>query len=130
MNSRRITDKALTIKREQNFSASHIFESTVWLNPVPFLTEDFRNICTAFVPMLKNDVLNKIEISRCDGSFSDGDGQHLNCITEKDLGRQQKMKKSKKIFWQGKFDRKSAKKWVESKNDGLKIVAILARWNY
>ena len=40
------------------------------------------------------------------------------------------MKKSKKNFWQGKFDRKSAKKWVEIKNDGLKIVVILARWTY
>ena len=26
--------------------------------------------------------------------FMDSDGQHKNCITEKDLGRQQKMKKS------------------------------------
>ena len=61
---------------------------------------------TTLVPILTNDVLNKFEISRCDVSFSDGDGQHKNCITEKDPGRQQKMKKYEKIFWQGKFDRK------------------------
>ena len=67
--------------------------AAIGLKPVPFLAEDFRYLRAAFVPILTNDVLNKFDIYGCDGSFSDGDEQHKNCITEKDLGRQQKVKK-------------------------------------
>jgi len=36
----------------------------------------------------------------------------------------------KKIFGSGDLTRKSVEKWVETKNYGLKILAILARWTY
>jgi hypothetical protein len=41
-----------------------------------------------------------------DGPFSDSNGQHSHCITEKGFGRQPKMKKKWKNFDRVEFDRK------------------------
>ena len=41
--------------------------------------------------------LNNISVG--DGPFSDGNGQHTHCITERARGRQHKMKKSEKKRW-------------------------------
>ena len=72
MYSRRIIDKALTIKGEQNFSAGHIFQSAIRLSPVPFLAKDLGDLRATFIPMLVNSRLNGLKISLSDGSFSDG----------------------------------------------------------
>jgi len=40
------------------------------------------------------------------------------------------MKKSEKNLSRGNLTGKSVKKWVETKNHGLKIDVILARWAY
>jgi len=40
------------------------------------------------------------------------------------------MKKSKKNFGGGNLTGKSVKKWVETKNRGLKIDVILTLWRY
>jgi hypothetical protein len=45
-----------------------------------------------------------------DGSFSDSNGQHSHCITEKGFGRQPKMKKSEKNFDEVGFDRRIGQK--------------------
>ena len=42
--------------------------------------------------------LNGRRISLGDGSFSDGQGQHFNCIAERMRGRRQKMKGNEKIL--------------------------------
>ena len=51
--------ETLAFQCEQDLSASHVFETTIWLYPIPFLAEDFRNLGTPFVPMLRNSCLNK-----------------------------------------------------------------------
>ena len=45
-----------------------------------------------------------------DGPFSDSNGQHSHCITEKGFGRQPKMKKSGKNFDGVGFDRRIGQK--------------------
>jgi len=45
-----------------------------------------------------------------DGPFSDSNGQHSHCITEKRFGRQPKMKKSGKNFGGEEFDRRISQK--------------------
>ena len=65
-----------------------------------------------------------------DGPFSDSNGQHSYCITEKGFGRQPKMKKSGKIFDGVEFYRRLVKNWVETKNCGLKIDEFSACWTY
>ena len=45
-----------------------------------------------------------------DGPFSDSNGQHSHCITEKGCGRQPKMKKSGKNFDGVEFDRRIGQK--------------------
>ena len=47
----------------------------------------------AYAPVGDLD-LNNISVG--DGPFSDGNGQHTRCITERARGRQPKMKKSEK----------------------------------
>ena len=74
MFSRRIIDETLAVKRQQDFSAGHIFQAAIRLNPVPFLAKDFGDLSTAFVPVIINGSLNVFEIDWRDGSFSDGDG--------------------------------------------------------
>ena len=45
-----------------------------------------------------------------DGPFSDSNGQHSHCITEKGFGRQPKMKKSGKNFDGVELDRRISEK--------------------
>ena len=48
--------------------------------------------------------LNNISVD--DGPFSDGNGQHTHCITERARGRQPKMQKSGNNLGGVRFDRK------------------------
>ena len=63
-----------------------------------------------------------------DGPFSDSNGQHSHCITEKGFGRQPKMKKSGKILIGWNLTAKSVKIWVETINCGLKMGEFSACW--
>ena len=54
----------------------------------------------------------------------------MSGITEKNLGRHQKIKKSEKKFTRRVLTVKLVEKWVETKNLGLIIVDILIRWTY
>jgi hypothetical protein len=57
---------------------------------------------SALAPVLFYRVLDLDNINVGDGPFSDSNGQHSHCITEKGCGRQPKMKKSgKKLCWSG-----------------------------
>ena len=85
---------------------------------------------SAPAPVLIDRGLDWNDIVSGDGPFSDGQRQHDHCITEKGFGRQRKIKKSEKNFGSGDLTRKSVEKWVETKNYGLKIGAISARWTY
>jgi hypothetical protein len=61
---------------------------------------------SALTPMLICRGLNLNNISVGDDPFSDGNGQHTHCITERAQGRQPKVKKSEKNFSGVRFDRK------------------------
>ena len=61
---------------------------------------------SALTPMRINRGLDLNNISVGDGSFSDGNGQHTHCITERAQGRQPKMEKSENNFGGVRFDRK------------------------
>ena len=65
-----------------------------------------------------------------DGPFSDSNGQHSHCITEKGFGRQPKIKKVEKILMEWNLTAESVKSWVETINGGLKIDAFSAYWTY
>ena len=71
--------------------------------------------------MLINSSLDQPNISLGDDSFSNGNGQHTHCISEKNPRRQKKMHGAKKsvdrVFWMKII----VDFWVEMKNDGLKI---------
>ncbi len=49
-----------TEKCQQDFPASHIFESAVGLYPVPLLAQDSGDMGSALVPVLVNGGLNQI----------------------------------------------------------------------
>ncbi len=53
---------------------------------------------SALTPKRINRGLDLNNVSVGDGSFSDGNGQHTHCITERAQGRQPKMGKSEKNF--------------------------------
>ena len=61
---------------------------------------------SASTPMRINRGLDVNNISVSDGPFSDGNGQHTHCITERAQGRQAKMGKSEKNLGRVRFDRK------------------------
>jgi hypothetical protein len=64
-----------------------------------------------------------------DGFFSDGNGQHTHCTTERAQGRQPKMKKSEKKVGRD-LTVKLVKSLVETINCGLKICEFSACWTY
>ena len=68
---------------QQHFPAGHIFESAVGLSPIPFLAEDSGNGGTSLVPVFMDNGLNHRQIDICNGSVSDGNGQHGDCISER-----------------------------------------------
>ena len=56
---------------------------------------------SALTPMRIDRGLDLNNISVGDGPFSDGNGQHTHCITERAQGRQAKMKKMGIFRWGG-----------------------------
>ena len=104
MLSRREIDKTFAMESYQNFPTSHILETTICLNPVPFIAEDFGDLSAAFVPMVVDSSLNQPKLSLCDRPFSDSNGYYSHYIAEQKRGRQQKMHGSEKssmagIWW-------------------------------
>ena len=65
---------------------------------------------SALAPVLIDRGLDWNDIVSGDGPFSDGNGQHTHCITEKGFGRQPKMKKSGKNIDGMEFDRRIGQK--------------------
>jgi hypothetical protein len=61
---------------------------------------------STLIPKRVNRGLNLNNISVGDSPFSDGNGQHTHCITERAQGRQAKMGKSEKNLGRVRFDRK------------------------
>ena len=45
----------------------------------------------AFIPILLDSGLDQLKVGLGDGPFSDGDGQHCNCISDRNRRRQKKM---------------------------------------
>jgi len=74
MLSGREIDKTLTVEGQEDFTASHIFGKAVFLEPIPFYAEGFRDLSPAFIPVLTDSSPNKLEVVLGDGSFSDSDG--------------------------------------------------------
>ena len=101
VNSWRQGDKAFPFQCEQDFPASHIFETAVGLHPIPFSAEDFGNLSTSLGPMLVNSSLDQLNLNLGDDSFSNGNGQHAHYISEKNRRRQQKMHGPKKNWRSG-----------------------------
>ena len=81
-------------------------------------------------PVLIDRGLDWNDVVSGDGPFSDSNGQHSHCITEKGFGRQPKMKKSEKILMGCNLTEESVKNWVETKKRGLKIDEFSAYWTY
>ena len=81
---------------------------------------------SASTPMRINRGLDLNNISVSDDSFSNGNGQHTHCITERAQGRQPKMKKN----GERNLTVKLVKIWVETINCGLKIGEFSACWTY
>ena len=65
---------------------------------------------SALAPVLIDRGLDWNDVVSGDGPFSDSNGQHSHCITEKGFGRQPKMKKSGNIFGGVEFDRRIGQK--------------------
>jgi hypothetical protein len=78
----------------------------VWLEPFPLSAKDPGYMLSAPAPVLIDRGLNWNDVVSGDGPFSDSNGQHSHCITEKGFGRQPKMKKSEKNYGRMRFDRK------------------------
>ena len=85
---------------------------------------------SAPAPVLIDRGLDRNEVVSGDGPFSDSNGQHSHCITEKGPGRQPKIKKSGKILMGWNWSAELVKNWVETKNCGLKIDEFSACWTY
>ena len=81
-------------------------------------------------PVFIDRGLDRNDVVSGDGPFSDSNGQHSHCITEKGFGRQPKMKKSRKILMGWNLTAELVRSRVEMKNCGLKIDEFLACWTY
>ena len=69
---------------------------------------------STLAPVLVDRGLDMNDIVSCDSPFSDSNGQHSHCITEKGFGRQPKMKKSGKNFDGVDLTAELVKIWVEN----------------
>jgi len=76
---------------------------------------------SAPAPVLIDRGLDGNDVVSGDGPFSDSNGQHSHCITEKGFGRQPKVKKNEKKLMGWNLSAELVKNWVETKNCGLKI---------
>ena len=85
---------------------------------------------SALIPMPVDSGLNGREVVLSDGSFSDGKGQHFNCIAERTRGRQQKMHGNEKILITEDSAGNWSGLWVEMKNRGLIFIGITDLWTY
>jgi hypothetical protein len=85
---------------------------------------------STLAPVLIDGGLDRNDVVSCDSPFSDSNGQHSHCITEKGFGRQPKMQKIGKFFFEGKLIAELVKSWVETIDCGLKIDELSAYWTY
>ena len=89
---------ALTHQGNQYLPAGHVLQPSVGLEPLPSLTKYLGNVGAAAVPMFMDNVLDKRNVCVGNSAFSDGYGQHEDCISERKRGRQQKMQGNEKYF--------------------------------
>ncbi len=85
---------------------------------------------STMTPMRINRGLDLNDIIVGDGSFSDGNEQHIHYIPERARGRQPKIKKSEKNLVGWNLTAELVKSWVETINCGLKIGEFSACWTY
>jgi hypothetical protein len=96
--SGRKTDQAFSMKSEQEFATGHLAKRTVWLHPLPPLTQNLGDTGPSPLPVLINSVLDLGEVRRTDRFFSNGQRFHDNRIAKQTARRQRKMKRSEKFF--------------------------------
>ena len=85
---------------------------------------------SAPAPVFMDRGLDWNDVVSGDSPFSDSNGQHCHCITEKGPGRQPKMKKVEIFMVRWNLTAEWVKSWVETTNYGLKIDEFSACWNY
>ncbi len=85
--------------------------AAVGLEPIPFFTEDFGYLGTAFIPMGGDNGLNEFKIWLRDCPGSDGNRQHPHYISERERGRQPKMGVNRKNLDLSEDDLDSARFW-------------------
>ena len=79
---------ALTHQGNQYLPAGHVLQPSVGLDPLPSLTKYLGNVGAAAIPMFMDNVLDKRNVVVGNSAFSDGYGQHDDCISERYFGRQ------------------------------------------
>ncbi len=100
-------NEVLAFQGQQDFSTGHVLKPAIWLNPIPFFTEDFGDLSTTFIPMFLDNSLYQFKIGLGDGSLPDGNGQHSHYISEWNRRRQQKMHRNEKKYVGGESGGKS-----------------------
>ena len=79
--------------------------------------------------MVPDSGLYQLKVGLGDGPFSDGDGQHCHCISDRNNRRQQKMHEIEKNYrWN--LTGNLTRLWVEIKNRGLKTGRISGSLTY
>ena len=128
---------ALTLQGNQYLPTGHVLQSSVGLEPLPSLTKHFGNVGAAAVPMFTDNVLDKRNIFVGNRAFSDGYGQHDDCISERNWGRQLFVNGKEKNFCcclRRKIRREGQPQmpspWVETIKRGLKITSISDSWSF
>ena len=120
-------DQATAAQRQQDLAAGHVLQATIWLDPIPLSAKDPGYMFSAPAPVSIDRGLDWNDVVSGDGPFSDSNGQHFHCITEKGFGRQPKMKKN---LGESNLTAELVKSWVETINCGLKIGELSACWTY
>jgi len=69
---RRIIQQAFSMQGQKEFSAGHVFESSIGLNPVPLFAQFHGNMGPASVPVFMNYGLNNVQVFGGDFAVSDG----------------------------------------------------------
>ena len=89
---------SLTLQGNQYLPAGHVLQPSVGLEPLPSLTKYLGNVGAAAVPMFIDSGLDQWQIGVGNGPFSDGYGQHDDCISERNRGRHPRMQGSENNF--------------------------------
>jgi len=96
--SRREDKMSHAFQGEKKLPAGHVFGGAVGLEPSPVPAQDSGDAFSSLGPMFIDHPLNQRDVCFGNGSFSYGYGQHDECISEEEDGRQQKMQEDENIF--------------------------------